>query len=135
MTNDDSGRLCVFWNGSPPFVCIAELKMNLSIPSAKARVILDALQGILPMAGLKVRRVNEEGEEVFSAREVFPDGSPAMLLRGLRGKEGLTQAEMAARLGISQNMVSDMEGGRRPISLKMAKRIGEEFKIPYKGFV
>ena len=110
-------------------------KINLSIPSAKARVILDALQGILPMAGLKVRRVNEEGDEVFSAKEVFPDGSPAMLLRGLRGKEGLTQAEMAARLGISQNMVSDMEGGRRPISLKMAKRIGEEFKIPYKGFV
>lgn len=110
-------------------------EINLSIPSAKARLVLDALCGILPMAGLKVRRVNEEGDEVFSAKEVFPDGSPAMLLRGLRGKEGITQAEMAARLGISQNMVSDMEIGRRPISLKMAKRIGEEFKIPYKGFV
>jgi hypothetical protein len=32
-------------------------------------------------------------------------------------------------------MVSDMESGRRPISLKMAKRIGEEFKTPYKGFL
>ena len=90
---------------------------------------------MLPMAGLKVRRINREGEEVFSAREVFPDGSPAMLLRGLRAREELTQAEMATRLGISQNMVSDMESGRRPISLKMAKRIGEEFKIGYKGFV
>ena len=110
-------------------------EINLSIPSVKASVILDALRGILPMAGLKVRRVNEEGEEVFSAKEVFPDGSPAMLLRGLRGKEELTQADLATRLGISQNMVSDMESGRRPISLKMAKRIGEEFKIPYRGFV
>ena len=110
-------------------------EINLSIPSGKAEVILDALRGILPMAGLKVRRLNEEGDEVFSAKEVFPDGSPAMLLRGLRGKEELTQAELAARLGISQNIVSDMESGRRPISLKMAKRIGEEFKIPYKGFV
>ena len=110
-------------------------EINLSIPSAKARVVLDALRGILPMAGLKVRRINEEGDEVFSAKEVFPDGSPAMLLRGLRGKEELTQAEMAERLGISQNMVSDMESGRRPISLKMAKRIGDTFKIPYKGFV
>jgi putative transcriptional regulator len=90
---------------------------------------------MLPLAGLKVRRTNEEGEEVFSAAEVFPDGSPAMLLRGLRGAEGLTQAEMAARLEITQNMVSDMESGRRPISLKMAKRIGVEFNIPYKGFV
>jgi DNA-binding XRE family transcriptional regulator len=110
-------------------------EINLSIPSAKTRVILDALRGILPLAGLKVRRINEEGDEVFSSEEVFPDGSPAMLLRGLRGKEDITQAELAARLGISQNMVSDMESGRRPISLKMAKRIGEEFKIPYKGFL
>jgi DNA-binding XRE family transcriptional regulator len=110
-------------------------EINLSIPSAKAGVVIDALRGILPMAGLKVRRINEEGDEVFSAKEVFPDASPAMLLRGLRGKEGITQMELAARLGISQNMVSDMESGRRPISLKMAKRIGEEFKIPYKGFV
>ena len=110
-------------------------EINLSIPSTKTRVILDALRGILPMAGLKMRRVNEEGEEVFSSEEVFPDGSPAMALRGLRGKEDITQVELAARLGISQNMVSDMESGKRNISLKMAKRIGEEFKIPYKCFL
>jgi DNA-binding XRE family transcriptional regulator len=79
--------------------------------------------------------VIEEGEAIFSSEEVFPDGSPAMALRGLRGKEDITQAELAARLGISQNMVSDMESGKRNISLKMAKRIGEEFKIPYKCFL
>ena len=110
-------------------------EINLSIPSAKARVILEALRGILPMAGLKMRRVNEEGEELFSSEEVFPDGSPAMALRGLRGKEDITQTELAARLGISQNMVSDMESGKRNISLKMAKRIGEAFKISYKCFL
>ena len=110
-------------------------EINLSIPSTKTRVILGAIRGILPMAGLNVRKVNEEGEELFSGKEVFPEGSPAMALRGLRGKEGITQAELAARLGISQNMVSDMESGKRNISLKMAKRIGEEFKISYKVFL
>ena len=110
-------------------------EINLSIPTAKARVVFEALRGILPMAGLKVRRVNENGEELFSSAEVFPDGSPAMALRGLRGKEDITQAELAERLGISQNMVSDMESGKRNISLKMAKRIAEEFKVPYKAFV
>ena len=110
-------------------------EITLSIPSVKARLILDALRGILPMAGLKMRRVNEEGEELFTSEEVFPDGSPAMALRGLRGKEGITQAELAARLGISQNMVSDMESGKRNISVKMAKRIGGEFKIAYKCFL
>ena len=87
------------------------------------------------MAGLKVRRINDEGEELFSGKEVFPEGSPAMALRSLRGKDDITQAEVAARLGISQNMVSDMESGKRNISLKMAKRIGEEFKISYKVFL
>jgi DNA-binding XRE family transcriptional regulator len=110
-------------------------EINLSIPSGKARVIIDAIRGILPMAGLKVRRINEEGEELFTAAEVFPEGNPAMALRGLRGKEDITQAELAARLGISQNMVSDMESGKRNISLKMAKRIAEEFKVPYKAFL
>jgi DNA-binding XRE family transcriptional regulator len=110
-------------------------EINLSVPSAKTSLILDALRGILPMAGLKMRRVNEEGEELFTSEEVFPDGSPAMALRGLRGKEDITQAELATRLGISQNMVSDMESGKRNISVKMAKRIGEEFKISYKCFL
>lgn len=110
-------------------------EINLSIPTAKARVVFEALRGILPMAGLKVRRVNENGEELFSSAEVFPDGSPAMALRGLRGKEDITQAELAVRLGISQNMVSDMESGKRNISLNMAKRLANEFNLPYKVFL
>lgn len=110
-------------------------EINLSIPSGKAKAVLDAIRGILPLAGIKVRRVNEDGEELFTSAEVFPEGSPAMALRGLRIKEDITQAELAERLAISQNVVSDMESGRRNISLKMAKRIAEEFKVPYKAFV
>ena len=79
--------------------------------------------------------MNEEGEEVFSSKEVFPDGSPAMALRGLRVKEDITQAELAARLGISQNMVSSMESGKRSITAKMAKRIEQEFGVTYKAFL
>jgi DNA-binding XRE family transcriptional regulator len=109
--------------------------INLSVPPAKAKAVFDAIRGLLPLAGLKVRRVNEEGEELFTAAEVFPEGNSAMALRGLRGKEDITQAELATRLGISQNMVSDMESGKRPISIKMAKRIGAEFKVAYKVFL
>lgn len=110
-------------------------EINLCLPTKKAIAVFDAIRNILPLAGLKVRRVNDEGEELFSAEEVFPEGSPAMALRGLRGKEDITQEELANRLGISQNVVSDMESGRRNISLKMAKRIAEEFKVPYKAFL
>lgn len=109
--------------------------IQLTVPSANAIKVAEAIRGVLSLAGHKVRRVNSEGEEVVSADEVFPDGCPAMALRGLRGKEDLTQAELAARLGVSQNAISEMESGKRPISTKMAKRLGEEFNLPYKVFL
>lgn len=109
--------------------------IQLTVPSANTIKVAEAIRGVLSLAGHKVRRVNSEGEEVVSADEVFPDGCPAMALRGLRGKEDITQAELAARLGISQNAISEMESGKRPISTKMAKRLGEEFNIPYKVFL
>ena len=109
--------------------------IQLTVPSANTIKVAEAIRGVLSLAGHKVRRVNSEGEEVVSADEVFPDGCPAMALRGLRGKEDLTQAELAARLGVSQNAISEMESGKRPISTKMAKRLGEEFNLPYNVFL
>ena len=109
--------------------------IQLTVPSANTIKVAEAIRGVPSLAGHKVRRINSEGEEVVSADEVFPDGCPAMALRGLRGKEDLTQAELAARLGVSQNAISEMESGKRPISTKMAKRLGEEFNLPYKVFL
>ena len=109
--------------------------IQLTVPPTSIMKVAEVIRGVLTLAGHKVRRLNEEGEEWVTAEEVFPDGCPAMALRGLRGKEDITQAELAARLGISQNAVSEMESGKRPISTKMAKRIGEEFNLPYKIFL
>ena len=111
------------------------MQINLSIPSGKAQAILDAINGMLPLAGLKVRRINEDGEELFSAEEVFPDASPAMALRGFRGKMEWTQQELAEKLGTTQNCISDMESGKRPISKSMATRLGKIFDISYKAFL
>jgi len=38
--------------------------INLSVPSGNALVALDAILGMFALAGHKVHRVNEEGEEV-----------------------------------------------------------------------
>jgi ribosome-binding protein aMBF1 (putative translation factor) len=51
------------------------------------------------------------------------------LLAGARLKAGLTQAELAAELGIRQNMVSDYERGRRTYSDVMAKRLSKTLKV------
>lgn len=109
--------------------------IKLTVPSDKLLKIAEVIRNVLKFAGHKVKQISATGEEWIPAEEVFPDASPAMVFRGLRTREDLTQAEMAARLGVSQNAISEMESGKRPISVKMAKRIEEEFKSPYRIFL
>ena len=45
------------------------------------------------------------------------------LLAGARLKAGFTQAQLAKKLNVRQNMISDYERGKRRLSPAMAKRI------------
>ena len=109
--------------------------ISLSVPAAKANLVADAIKSMLTLAGHKVHRVDSEGEKVVSADEVFPDASPAMALRGFRGKMEWTQQELAEKLGTTQNCISAMESGTRLISMNMAKRLENVFNISYKVFL
>ena len=51
------------------------------------------------------------------------------LLAAARLKAGLTQARLAKKLGIRQNMVSDFERGRRTYSDAMAGRLSKALKV------
>ena len=51
------------------------------------------------------------------------------LLAGARLKAGMTQAQLADKLGIRQNMVSDYERGRRTYSDAMATRLSKTLKV------
>ena len=51
------------------------------------------------------------------------------LLSAARLKAGLSQSQLAAKLGIRQNMVSDYERGKRRLSSAMAKRMAKILKI------
>jgi transcriptional regulator with XRE-family HTH domain len=59
----------------------------------------------------------------------------AVAVRGLRRREGLTQAEMGKMLGIPQANISQMEHGRRPIGKQIAKRLAELFNTDYRLFL
>lgn len=79
----------------------------------------------------------EMPDDCLTIEEVFGDdiekyGEPALLLRGVRAREGFSQGEFAAILGISQQNLSAMENGRRTIGREMAKRIGKRFDIDYR---
>jgi plasmid maintenance system antidote protein VapI len=47
----------------------------------------------------------------------------------------MTQKEMGDKLGISQNHISEMENGKRPIGKAMALRFSKFFKADYRMFL
>jgi len=51
------------------------------------------------------------------------------LLSAARLKAGLSQSQLAEKLGIRQNMVSDYERGKRRLSSAMAKRMAKILTI------
>ena len=59
----------------------------------------------------------------------------AIVLRGLRRREGLTQLEIGKMLNIPQGNLSQMENGKRPIGKHIAKRLAELFKTDYRLFL
>ncbi len=59
----------------------------------------------------------------------------AIVLRGLRHREGLTQAQIGKLLGIPQGNISQMEHGTRPIGKLIAKRLADLFKTDYRLFL
>ena len=82
----------------------------------------------------------EDVDQPISAREFFKDafgGRPewAVHLRGFRVREGLTQVELAKRLGIRQSQISEMERGKRSIGKAFAKKLADFFHTDYKSFL
>lgn len=84
----------------------------------------------------------EEGEistRPIPWREAFPDyqadKEPGACLKGFRYREGITQKELAKLTGIPQNHISLMENGKRPIGVKIAKRLGKALNVGYKVFL
>ncbi|MDR1487916.1 MAG: helix-turn-helix domain-containing protein [Deltaproteobacteria bacterium] len=116
-------------------------ELLLTLPKQDLARVMKAMSNAMAAKDSKdsndhqAREVNEHGEELYSVEEAFPDGYPGMALRGLRGKEDLTQKELAERIGATKHRVSEMESGKRPISREMAKRIGKEFNVSYTVFL
>ena len=67
--------------------------------------------------------------EALPWRLAFPEydekSLPGVVLAGARGKEGITQRELAGRVGIPQRHISEMERSKRPIGKEMAKKLGK----------
>jgi len=111
-------------------------EISLFVPKGAEIMVGEAIQKFLALSGhVVVEEADDEDGGALPLAEVFPEKSPGRLIRGLRTREGITQKELARRLGVTQNNISDMERGKRAVSVKMAKRIEEEFSVSYRVFL
>lgn len=86
-------------------------------------------------AGAVVRAIEFASEPTIPMEEVFPDSTPGSRLCGARGLREMTQAQLAAKTGVSIPNISAMENNRRPIGKAMAKKLGEALDFSYKVFL
>ena len=107
----------------------------IKVPTENAGKVFEALSSILALTDMPIREVNEDGEELFSVDEVFPDRRPGKTLKGLRLREELKQAELAELVGTSQHRISEFENGKRDISKAMAMKLAEALGTEYKVFL
>ncbi|MEI6242925.1 MAG: helix-turn-helix transcriptional regulator [Chlamydiota bacterium] len=87
-----------------------------------------------PKAKAHTRDESVHWREVFK-EELEKYGESGLLLKGSRLKAELTQQQLAEALGISQNHISEMENGKRPIGKVMALRLAKVFKTDYRKFL
>jgi ribosome-binding protein aMBF1 (putative translation factor) len=90
---------------------------------------------------MKVEDLTEwelEEKSFYSIGELSPEmvwNSGGVCIRGGRGKEGLTQKQLAALTGIAQHHISEMENGKRPIGKETAKKLAAALNIDYRVFL
>lgn len=104
----------------------------IRVPVAQVGKIVEATKGFLRLAGHEVREVNDEGEELYSVAEVFPESHPGTILRGLRVREDLTQKELAQKAKLKPHHISEMENGKRPMGKEVAMRLAEALNADYR---
>lgn len=78
----------------------------------------------------------DAGELVKKLKEKDPViGTPRGALLAYMNSRGWTQQALSVKAGISQPDISKMIGGKRPIGLQAAKKLGKAFGVDYRKFV
>ena len=105
------------------------------VPSDKGELVKDAIEKILNLAGMHLKKMEEDVTMLYSIEEVFPEFHIGHALRGLRSREGLTQKQLAEMIGVKPSHISEMENGKRTIGKEMAKRLAKALRTEYKVFL
>ena len=103
------------------------------LPKAKLRLVESAL---LYASTLSSHDLLTEKEHDELMERILPGGpTPGRSLQAYRYREELTQQQLAKKSGISQANISAMEKGKRPIGLKVAKKLADILNCRYQKFI
>lgn len=105
------------------------------VPAAHAAKVCAVIENVLALIPGHEGEGEAEEDRLYAVEEVFPDMKPGDILRGARHREGLTQAQLAAMIGVKPSHISEMEKGKRPIGKDMAKRLAKALNTSYKVFL
>lgn len=111
-----------------------------------ARMRTHHIEEVIPAGSIKIKKSSagtksrSKSNKKNNWRDLFSEelenyGEQGLYLKGLRLREGYTQARLGELIGISPNNISAMEHGRRPISKTVAKLLGEIFEVNYQRFL
>jgi DNA-binding XRE family transcriptional regulator len=105
----------------------------IRVPAAEADRVKSALSKFLELAGVQYS-INDD-EDLLTWEEAFPEIGPGDVLKGARDREGLTQTELAEKIGVKPHHISEMENGKRSIGKDMARRLAKALNTGYKVFL
>jgi DNA-binding XRE family transcriptional regulator len=122
----------------PPIEEFADLCFR--VPAVHADRIRAVIDNILALLGGEDQKIlGNEGQDgagrIYSIDEVFPNFHPGDTLKGARLMHELTQAKLAAMIGVKASHISEMEKGKRPIGKEMAKRLAKALSTSYQVFL
>ncbi|MFA6187617.1 MAG: helix-turn-helix transcriptional regulator [Phycisphaerae bacterium] len=103
-------------------------RTEISLHGAGTSQVLEFLrkQFIVEILDVDTSSVEDDGDELVDIRDTdFWKQNKHMVLAGYRHKINITQKELAARSGMCQTVISELESGRRPMTLKAATRLAK----------
>ncbi|MDM8525352.1 helix-turn-helix transcriptional regulator [Desulfococcaceae bacterium HSG8] len=100
-------------------------EINIRVPCDKKQRIKELIENMFDLADVLYSVRDKADDGSISLEEMFPDLHAGSAIRGLRYREGMTQAQLAEKIGVRARHVSEMENGRRVIDKETAKRLAE----------
>ncbi|MDH5716789.1 MAG: helix-turn-helix transcriptional regulator [Spirochaetia bacterium] len=117
-------------------IVLKDNKIKIDMKGDIPLKIIEAVKSVFQTAKV----FNDAGEEIIIASEskwlqkLIKETKPQKIVSLYRENRKLSQSELGKKIGQTGKYISDIENGRRNISIKTAKKLAEVFDISWMRF-